>query len=106
MVFDGEIKHARAAPAMLFKIVSLTATLRHAGIGQVGDARGNRVDFATDALQRYFRRLQFFAKTRHLGHHRRHVFALGFEHADLLAAGIAKVLQFLGANLNLLALGF
>ena len=105
VILDLKVEHTRAAPAVLLNIAMFITAGRHRCIRQIGDARRDRFDLAANALQLHFRSLQLFTKAGHLGHHRRHILALGFEHADLLAAGIAQVLQFLGADLNLLAAG-
>jgi hypothetical protein len=50
--------------------------------------------------------LEFVTNAAHLRHHRRHVFALAFEHADLLGQAVALGLQLFGAALDGLAFGF
>jgi hypothetical protein len=53
-----------------------------------------------------FAGLQRIAQTCHLVHHRRRVFALRLELADLLRCGVATCLQVLGFRLDALAIFF
>ena len=106
MVLHLEIECARRAPAVLLDVLRLIGTQRHRVIGNVGDAERDGFDLATQFVEAQFRGFQFLAEAGDFGHHRCHVLALRLQHADLLAAGIAQVLQFLGADLQLLALRF
>ena len=106
MVLHVEIEAARRAPAQLLDIVRFLAAQRHRGIGKIGNTERDGFDLVTDLVQAQFRGLQLLAEACHFRHHRGHVLALRLQHADLLAAGIAQVLQFLGADLQLLALRF
>ena len=106
VVLHREIEHARRAPTMLLDVVRFVRARRHAVVRQVGNAERDRVEFGADAFQLDLRRLQFVAEARDLGHQRRDVLALGLGLPDRLAARVAQVLQFLGAHLDALAVGF
>ena len=104
--FTAKSKVLRRAERLLFDVLAFVAAQRHRGVRQVRDAQGDRLDLAAQVVELDFRCLQLVAERSDFGHHRRHVLALGLEHADLLAAGIAQVLQLLGAHLQLLATCF
>ena len=104
MILDLEIEHARRAPAVLFDIGVFIAAQRHRLMRQIRNTRRNGIDSKLDLVQPRLAGLQFIAERRNLGHDRRHVLSLGLEHADVLASGVAQVLQFLGPYLKLLAL--
>ena len=105
MVLDLEIEAARRAPAVLLEVVALVLACGHGRIRQVGNAERDRFQRAADAFQFDFRGLQLLAEAGDFRHHRGDILAPGLELADLLAAGVAQVLQLLGAHLDALAVG-
>src|SRR5690606_40705818 len=103
-VLHREVERARRAPARLLDVLRLVRALRHRRAGKVGEAERDGVERGTDLGPARLRGLQFLAEARDLGQQRRHVLAASLGLADRLAAGVAQVLQFLRAHLDVLAL--
>src|SRR5690606_28492315 len=106
VVLRREVDRARRAPARLLVVLRVVRALRHRRVGKVGDAARDRVERGTDLGQARLRGLQLLAEARDLGQQRRHVLAARLRLADRLAAGVAQVLQFLRAHLDVLAFRF
>ena len=105
VVLHREIEGARRAPAKHFEVVLFVGAGRHAGVGQVGNGQGDRLELGAQFVQAGLGGLEFVGDAGDLGHQRGHVFTLGLGLADGLGAGIAQVLQLLRAALDGLALG-
>ena len=107
VVLDREIERARRAPAVLFDVVRSrrrpAAPTRAAGSGCRARSPRSRARMRPGATSRG---LELVAEAGDFGHQRRDVLALRLGLADRLAARVAQVLQFLGAHLQSLALGF
>ncbi len=106
MVARREVEGPRRAVLADFGIGGLVGAHRHAVVRQVGQAHQQAGDLGLHRLVACRRGGKLVAEAADFGHDRGHVATLGLELADLLAQGIAPGLQFFGARLDVLALGF
>ncbi len=84
MVLDREVERARLAPAANLGVGMLVGADRHAVVRQVRQAHQQRGDLGLQGIVARGGGGQRVAQPSHLGHHRRHVLALGLQLADLL----------------------
>ncbi len=106
VVLDLEIEAARRADLAHFDVAGFVGADRHGFMRQVGNGAHEFGHLRLHFVQARGRGLQFVADAADFGHHGGGVLALALEDADLLGQGVALALQFLGAGLDLLALGF
>ena len=110
MVFDGKVKGLGRAPAAHQHIALLILTHRHALVRQIRHGQQHGLQLGLQRLQPLGRGLEFVLDAGHSGHHGISLGLAGgtacLELANLFAQGVALVLQFFGAHLDGLALGF
>jgi hypothetical protein len=106
MVARREAELTGCTPAADLDVRLLVDAERHAVVRQVRHRHQQRVELGLDHVEPLGRRLQLVADAAHFGHHRRAVFTLRLQLADLLGQAVAPRLQLLGAGLQGLALGF
>ena len=110
MVFDGKVKGLGRAPAARQHIALLIGSHRHALVRQIGHRQQQALQLGLQRLQPLGRGLEFVLDAGHSGHHGISLGLAGgtacLELANLFAQGVALVLQFFGAHLDGLALGF
>jgi hypothetical protein len=100
-----ELEAARLADALDLDVGRFVAAFRHAGLRQVRHAKRDRIELGADLVQPRLPALELLADAGDFRHQLRHVLAPRLGHADGLGAGVALVLQVLGARLQCPALG-
>ena len=105
MVLDRKIETAGRAHALEFQVLRFVPAGRHRLMQKIRDAQRDRFQFRAEQVEPGLGCLQLVGESGDLGHERGGILALALCVADRLRADIAKILQFLGARLELLALG-
>jgi hypothetical protein len=106
MILDFEFEDRRLTHFSHFDIARFIGAQRNGRMRQVGHRFQELAQRSLYFIEPGGGRLQFVAYAGHFGHDRGRILALAFQYADLLGQAVATALQFLGAGLDLLALGF
>jgi len=106
MVFHFKVEHGQRPDLPHFHVARFILAHRHRRVRQVGHRFEERAHGCLHVIEAGSRGLELVADAADLRHHRRRVFALALQHADLLGQAVAAALQFFGLGLDLLALGF